>query len=58
MKSLNHLCYKEPQLSVGLFGAVEIMLVMNESVDVVSSDILSRNGKSATMQDQSQGKTR
>ncbi len=27
-------------------------------VDVVSSDILSRNGKSVTMQDQSQGKTR
>jgi hypothetical protein len=28
------------------------------SVDVVSSDILSRNGKNATMQDQSQGRTR
>jgi hypothetical protein len=28
------------------------------SVDVVSSDILSRNGKSVTMQDQSQGRTR
>jgi hypothetical protein len=27
-------------------------------VDVVSSDILSRNGKSATMQDQSRGRTR
>jgi hypothetical protein len=27
-------------------------------VDVVSSDILSRNGKSVTMQDQSQGRTR
>jgi hypothetical protein len=27
-------------------------------VDVVSSDILSRNGKIATMQDQSQGRTR
>jgi hypothetical protein len=26
-------------------------------VDVVSSDILSRNGKSATIQDQSQGRT-
>jgi hypothetical protein len=26
-------------------------------VDVVSSDILSRNGKSVTMQDQSQGRT-
>jgi hypothetical protein len=28
-----------------------------QSVDVVSSDILNRNGKSATMQDQSQGRT-
>jgi hypothetical protein len=27
-------------------------------VDVVSSDILSRNGKNVTMQDQSQGRTR
>jgi hypothetical protein len=27
-------------------------------VDVVSSDILSRNGKNATIQDQSQGRTR
>jgi hypothetical protein len=29
-----------------------------QTVDVVSSDILSRNGKSATMQDQSQGRIR
>jgi hypothetical protein len=29
-----------------------------DCVDVASSDILSRNGKSATMQDQSQGRTR
>jgi hypothetical protein len=29
-----------------------------QTVDVVSSDILSRNGKSATMQDQSQERTR
>jgi hypothetical protein len=28
------------------------------TVDVVSSDILSMNGKSVTMQDQSQGRTR
>jgi hypothetical protein len=30
----------------------------NDSVDVVSSDIWSRNGKNAIMQDQSRGRTR
>jgi hypothetical protein len=34
-----------------------IAITVELPVDVVSSDILSRNGKSATMQDQSQERT-
>jgi hypothetical protein len=35
-----------------------VLKKQNHTVNVMSSDILSRNGKSVTMQDQSQGRTR